>query len=119
MRDIEGKPFCDTMARIKKVMASGPWCMIGGRAVEFYTNPPQTPDVDILCSATHYDILKTIKKFKAVGLNLREEYEDGYIAFLRDKENDIEVDIMPTYDRFELQAISDADTGRCGKLSFQ
>ncbi len=118
MREIEGKPFCDTINKVKKVLKTGPWCLIGGRAVEFYTNPPQSPDSDCLLDATHYDIRKVIKDFKAIGVKLREEYEEGYIAFLYDKDTDTEVDLMPTYDRFEIQAIKKAKTARCGKASF-
>ncbi len=69
-------------------------------------------------NAQKFNILAVIKKFKAENVTLREEYEDGYIAFLLDKDTGVEVDIMPTYDRFEIQAISDAKTVRCGKASF-
>lgn len=117
-REIEGKAFCGTMLKCIKVLKKGPWCLIGGRAVEFYINPPQTPDADVLCDASGYDVRKLIKEFKTIGVTQREEYEDGYIAFLFDNDSGIELDIMPTYDEFEIEAISSAKKMRCDKATF-
>ncbi len=117
-RLIESKTFCSTMKKIVRVMARGPWCMIGGRAVEVYSNPPQTPDVDVLCDAQGYDMAKVIAAFKKENVRLREEYSEGYIIFMEDRDNGVEVDVMPTFDRFEIQAIATAEMKRCGPSRF-
>lgn len=43
--------FAQVASRIAKLLDGYMWCLIGGRAVELWSNPPQTPDIDILVEA--------------------------------------------------------------------
>lgn len=121
MRLIETKEFCTTMKKVARVMGPGKpgkWCLIGGRAVEVYTNPPQSPDVDILFDATINRMPMIIRKFKTFNIVLVEEYEKDYIGFFVDEDNGVEVDVMPTYDPYEVEAIRLAEMTQCGEARF-
>ena len=115
---IESASFCPAMKKIKKVMNGSSWALIGGRAVEVHTNPPQTPDIDILCDASGVDACDLINAFKSIGVVLTMPYEEGDIIFLIDKALDVEIDVLPTYDGFDVRAIKRAKNATCNGVGF-
>jgi predicted nucleotidyltransferase len=115
---IESTSFCPAMKKIKKVMSGTSWALIGGRAVEVHTNPPQTPDIDILCDAFDVDAYELIDSFKSIGIVPTMPYEEGDIIFLIDKELDVEIDVLPTYDAFDVRAIKRAKNASCNGVKF-
>ena len=115
---IESPSFCPAIKKLKTVLNGNPWALIGGRAVEVHSNPKQTPDIDILCDGRKLDVWALIRSLKAVGIVLTIPYEDGFILFLEDKQIDVEIDIMPSYDPFDIRAIKRAETAKCNGVSF-
>lgn len=81
------------------------WCLIGGRAVEMRTNPPQSPDIDLLCSAQDATPREILEAFDNEGIRLKERYEPGDIAFMKDIKNGTEIDVMPSFDPFDAAVI--------------
>ncbi len=115
---LESPSFCPAIKKLKTVLPNGLWALIGGRAVEVHSNPKQTPDIDILCNGMEIDVWDLIKSLAAIGIKPVEEYEEGYILFAEDKALDVEIDIMPSYDLFDIRAIKRAGKATCNGVSF-
>ncbi len=104
-RFIDNKAFPRVIKKITKGMGNIPWCLIGGRAVEVWTNPPQTPDLDILYDANELDGVAVVDRLEAVGISLNENYREGDIIFMLDRKEKVEVDVLPTYDPLNVTMI--------------
>lgn len=115
---IESPSFCPAIKKLKTVLPQGLWALIGGRAVEVHSNPKQTPDIDILCNGMKIDVWDLIKSLATIGIKPVEEYEEGYILFAEDKTLDVDIDIMPSYDSFDIRAIKRAEVAKCNGVSF-
>lgn len=115
---IESPSFCPAIKKLKTVLPDGLWALIGGRAVEVHSNPKQTPDIDILCNGLKLDTWALLHDLKAIGIVPTIPYEDGFILFLEDKKADVEIDIMPSYDAFDIRAIKRASMAKCNGVSF-
>lgn len=111
MKLIQSKNFCATIQKLVSALVNENWCLIGGRAVEVHANPPQSPDIDILIDGTTSDPEALIIELKKYNIVLKESYEPGDIVFMIDKSNSEEVDLIPTYDDFEIKAIGRARRG--------
>lgn len=102
--------FPVVMRKIVAAMRPWPWCMIGGRAVEVWANPPQTPDVDVLAAVTDEDVPNVLRSFARHGVR-RDEVNAGLgspIVFLTDTRTRVEVDVLGAYDPLHFEVIARA-----------
>lgn len=84
------------------------YCLIGGRAVEFYVNPPQTPDVDILIHPRAFK--KVLAGLKASGYKLRENILVSGMVFMK-KEiagKEVEIDLFEAVGEYEQRVLKNA-----------
>lgn len=115
---IESPSFCPAIKKLKTVLEEKTWALIGGRAVEVHSNPKQTPDIDILCDGRKLDVWALIRELSGIDIELTTPYEDGFILFLEDKSLDVEIDIMPSYDHFDIRAIKRSEKAKCNGVVF-
>lgn len=95
--------FPKIMSKIVRALAGRQWCLIGGRSVEVWSNPPQTPDVDVLVKMTDDDADRIIRRFERLGVGLV-NIQEGLVhpnIFLRDEKLGVEVDVLGA-SQFEL-----------------
>jgi len=107
-RFIDTEDFRSVMDRLVGVLQFTPWCMIGGRAVEVWTNPPQTPDIDILAEVSPRSIRKIEDAMKAYKFALDRRFGGSGMApmwFFKDTITGTEVDIIGAYESVHVWAI--------------
>lgn len=99
-RYIYNPNFPRIMTKIIKVMGPWPWCMIGGRSVEIWSNPPQTPDVDILAAIKDHHVPAVVRRFEKYGVHLKSVWEGlkDPTIFFKDDKLDVEVDVLSSAD---------------------
>lgn len=103
--------FGRVMRKIERAMRPWGWCLIGGRAVEVWTNPPQTPDVDILAAAGDDAAPEMLRRFSRRGIPPKGGAVEGLGAptlFLHDRALKIEVDVLGAYDPLHFSMIERA-----------
>jgi len=86
--------FAGVMRRIDMALPEGEWCLIGGRAVELWANPPQTPDIDILIAKDLENLEADLGALERAGILPCAPWEPGGIAFLKDAETGTEIDVL-------------------------
>lgn len=110
MKFIETPAFSRVMVKVDWALEPWLWCLIGGRAVEHWSNPPQTPDVDILAQVRDSDIGALRARMSRKGIEL----EDSFVGlgspmlFFKDFKEDVEVDVLGAYDPLHRQIIINA-----------
>lgn len=112
--------FTQTMKKISKAMRPWSWCLIGGRAVEVWANPPQTPDIDILTTITDDDVDAAIKAFDRVDVEL-ESFDEGFggpMLFFKDKKTQVEVDVLGAFEPLHYFIVDRAPTKVIRGFSF-
>lgn len=110
-RFIDTKEFALIVKKVKKVIGRYPWCMIGGRAVEVWANPPQTPDVDFLVEFRPKDAKVLIEEMKTAKFVLLRQFFDKNYApmfFFKDEEFGVEVDLIGAFEDVHFWAIERA-----------
>lgn len=108
-------------SRINDESANIGWCLIGGRAVELYNNPPQTPDVDILVAGE--SALESGAAFPAAfrkcGFTLAGSYDpEDPVSFWKHQATGTELDILFGFGTFENRIIRDAKPETINGVSF-
>src|SRR3990167_134833 len=99
-RYIYSREFPRIMTKILRVMEPWPWCLIGGRSVEIWANPPQTPDVDILAAVKDHHVDAIARRFEKVGVRLVNVW-DGLkdpTIFFKDEKLGVEIDLLSSAD---------------------
>ena len=88
------------MQKLVRALRPWTWCLIGGRAVEIWTNPPQTPDVDVLVVFREEDASVLLARLKSEAIELESSLEgDGVPTFfLKDRQTKVEVDVLGAYE---------------------
>jgi hypothetical protein len=113
--------FGRIMRKVVRAMKPWSWCMIGGRAVEVWTNPPQTPDVDLLAMVSDEDTAELERRYKKENIVLDQRPWSGLGAptlFLRDKTLDVELDILGAYDPLHFAIIERAPVKSVQAVAF-
>lgn len=102
--------FSRVMRKVVSAMAPWRWCLVGGRAVEIWSNPPQTPDIDCLAEVEDGDVPEVVGRFRAVGIVAREVYTGvgAPILFLRDQRERVDVDVLGAYDPLHMWVVLSA-----------
>lgn len=107
-RFIDTKEFADVMRKINHALVDYDWALIGGRSVEVWANPPQTPDVDCLVKFKARDTDKLLASMKRHGFILERKFFDPkYVPmlFFKDDTLNVEVDIIGAFEDVHLWAI--------------
>lgn len=107
-RFIDTQDFRNVMNRMAKALQPWPWCLIGGRAVEVWTNPPQTPDVDVLVNLHPKDIRDLENAVIKAGFDLLTRFHDVGMSpmwFFKDIRTGTEADIIAAYEDVHFWAI--------------
>ncbi len=119
MRLILHPSFSKIMRKVAAVMRPYNWCLIGGRAVEIWSNPPQTPDADILYDAQEVNGAELIDAFEGArnGIRLNEHFKEGDVIFLLDTKEDVEIDLIPTWDPVNISMIASAEKKTVGGVT--
>lgn len=100
MRFVLSPKFPRTMRKVVAALSPWRWCLIGGRAVEIWANPPQTPDIDCLAAVKDEDVPQLKARFQRTGIRTVEVYAGmgTPILFLRDVSERVDVDVLGAYD---------------------
>jgi hypothetical protein len=102
--------FGSVMRKIVSALAPWKWCLIGGRAVEIWTNPPQTPDIDVLIALDDEgDMAQVVDRMKLARLRPETpiDFDDPMAKFLALGYN-VEVDVLVAHDPLHFQVIDRA-----------
>ena len=102
--------FPVVMRAIGKALRPWPWCLIGGRAVEVWTNPPQTPDVDVLAAVEDEQVPLVIRRMAAVRVTLNDSATGlgSPMLFFTHRATKVEVDVLGAYDPLHFAVIGEA-----------
>jgi hypothetical protein len=102
--------FPIVMRALREALRPWPWCLIGGRAVEVWTNPPQTPDVDVLAAVEdEHEPLLTARMAKAgVALNDRATGLGSPMLFYVHKRTRVEADVLGAYEPMHYAMIRES-----------
>ena len=97
---IQHPDFPVVMQKLVRALRPWTWCLIGGRAVGIWTNPPQTPDVDVLVVFREEDASVLLARLKSEAIELESSLEgDGVPTFfLKDRQTKVEVDVLGAYE---------------------
>ena len=120
-RFVYGKQFPRVMKKILKALRGYKWAMIGGRSVEVWANPPQTPDIDCLVKFQAKDAGKVISAMSAGGFELtRKVVEKKYapMFFFMDTEEHTEVDLLGAFEDVHDWAIDRSVMKTIGGVKF-
>jgi len=100
------------MRKIVSALKPWKWCLIGGRAVEIWTNPPQTPDIDLLVDVTDETVNSLCDSFRARGVQVNELVEGlgSPMVFLKDHALKVELDVIGAYEELHFSIIRRAVT---------
>jgi hypothetical protein len=106
-RFIDTESFGRVMKKVVQIMRPWGWCMFGGRAVEVWSNPPQTPDVDILTDLTDDDVENLALRSQRFSIRLASEAtgQGAPMVFLKDTRENVEIDIMGAYEELHYATI--------------
>ena len=111
-RFIDTGDFRNVMGRLVKALRAYTWCLIGGRAVEVWSNPPQTPDVDILIDLRSRRSVRAVeRRMFRVGFEIdRRFFGPGMTPmwFFTDSATKTEVDIIGAFENPHFWAIERA-----------
>lgn len=121
MRFIDGVQFPRVIKKIVKALRGYKWAMIGGRSVEVWANPPQTPDIDCMVKFQAKDAGKVIAAMASVGFELtRKVVEKRYapMFFFMDKEEDTEVDLLGAFEDVHEWAVDRSVLKKVGGVTF-
>jgi len=91
--------FGRLMRKVQQGLRGFRWCLIGGRAVEVWTNPPQTPDADILAGVTDDAVPLIVDRFGKLGVEVRDAKTGlgAPLLFFEDVQLHIELDVLGAY----------------------
>ncbi len=106
-RFIDTEAFGRVMKKVVQIMRPWGWCMFGGRAVEVWSNPPQTPDIDILTDLQDDDVETLVLRAQKFSIRLMEEVtgQGSPMVFLKDLKENVEIDIMGAYEELQYATI--------------
>lgn len=122
MKFIFDPRFGIAMNRITPALRGWPWCLIGGRAVEVWTNPPQTPDIDLLVrTKDDTEIEKIAEALGAHSIQQAAPVERGdphakFVTFAQ--KSAVEVDLLVACDDLHFQVIRRAPRKTINGVSF-
>ena len=102
--------FAAVMRKLIEALKPWRWCLIGGRAVEVWANPPQTPDVDVLAAVEDQDIDSLQERFRSRGIHVNESVEGlgSPMLFFEDTKLRVEVDLIGAYEPIHFAIIERA-----------
>ena len=112
-RFIDTNDFRKVMGRVVESLRGRKWCMIGGRAVEVWVNPPQTPDIDILIDISPRHVKAVEVAMRKNHFSLTRSFYDRGMApmwLFRDAVTGTEVDVIGAYEDVHRWAIERATT---------
>ncbi len=121
-RFIDDKQFPIVMRKIVKALKGYDWCMIGGRSVEVWSNPPQTPDVDVLIRFTAREMKTVIAAMERTGFTLvRKFFDPDYVPmlFFSDDAEHVEVDLIGAFEDVHEWALDRSVKKTVGGVSFR
>lgn len=113
--------FPIVMKKCMRALRGYEWCMIGGRAVEVWANPPQTPDLDLLVKFEARDAKHVIAAMKDEGFRLDKKFIDRAsvpMFFFTDTEEHTEVDLIGAFEDVHDWAIERSVKKTVGGLKF-
>lgn len=113
--------FPIVMKKCMRALRGYEWCMIGGRAVEVWANPPQTPDLDLLVKFEARDAKHVIAAMKDEGFRLDKKFIDRDsvpMFFFTDTEERTEVDLIGAFEDVHDWAIERSVKKTVGGLKF-
>ncbi len=93
--------FAIVMRKIIRALRGYDWCLIGGRSVEVWVNPPQTPDIDVLVKFGAKDAKNVLGAMADEGFTLDRKFVDRDSApmfFFSDDEEGVEVDLIGAFE---------------------
>jgi hypothetical protein len=99
--------FGKIMRKLVGATRPWPWCLIGGRAVEVWTNPPQTPDVDLLMGISDEQVGHIERAFSENYIKLEDDAVGmgAPMLFFRDVRLKIEVDVFGAFEPLHFEII--------------
>ena len=98
---VTGSGSSDFALLVRILEEHGPWCLIGGLAVNCYVEPVFTLDADIVVVSTELEAIK--KKLIAAGFSLQ-EFPHSLNATMPDSELRIQFSLDPRYQEFVTDA---------------
>lgn len=103
-----------TIKRVAAALKGWRWCLIGGRAVEVHSNPPQTPDIDVLVFVNPNDkgeLLSALRPGFRLETRLDDEEDESEfpMLFLRDRKNGIELDVVGAFEDIHFWTLDRAE----------
>lgn len=121
MQLIDSQEYKDSLKKVVRALQGWRWCLIGGRAVEVHSNPPQTPDIDVLVAVDPQQKKMLVKRISAEGFELDTRLDDEDdsgefpMLFFTDT-NGVEFDVVGAFEDIHFWAIDRALAQRVGGL---
>jgi hypothetical protein len=94
---VTGSGSSDFASLVRILNEHGPWCLIGGLAVNCYVEPVFTLDADIIVVSAELEAIKS--EMKSVGFSL-EEFPHSLNAMMPGSDLRIQLSLDPRYQEF-------------------